>query len=122
VDVPKTLDIGSFRCIQAHCEMCTVEMRLLNGLDVSDPRSEIQVIASLKVRDFTVPSWSEKGKGAKRHNIKCVVDLENAQLLWHSKPLDLSNLEEILAGIGELLGGVKRENKPLKVKDTDTSF
>jgi hypothetical protein len=115
------LDLGVFRCIQPHCENCSVEIRSMNGREINDPKAEIQIIAHLKVRDFTVDSWRDKGKNAKRHNMRVIVDLENAQLLHAGKPLQLSNLDEILAGIREVLGGAAREQELLRPERSDSS-
>lgn len=107
-------DLGTIRCIAPHCEMCTVQIKSLNGHTLSDPRADIQVSASLKVRDFTTDSWEKSGKGAGRKNLKVIVDLENHQLIWKGEPLRIVNLSEILDGIQELLTGAKREKMNLR--------
>ena len=120
-EIETVLNLGTFRCIQPHCESCNVEIRSMNNREINDPKAKIRIFAYLKVRDFTVTSWCEKGKNAKRHNIRVIVDLENAQLLYSGKPLQLSNLDEILAGIRETLGGAKRMQEPLRPKKEEDS-
>jgi len=103
------VNLGTIRCMRPHAEMCTVEVRSKNGHPLSDPRADIEITAKLKVRDFTTDSWEKSGKGAGRKNLRVIVDLENARLLWKNEELKIVNLAEILDGIQELLTGAKRD-------------
>ena len=107
------MNIGTIRCMKAHCEICEVEVRSKNGFAISDPNADIEIIARLKVRDFTTDSWEKAGRGAGRKNLRVIVDLENAKLLWKNEELQIVNLAEILDGIQELLTGAQRERVPL---------
>ena len=101
--------LGTIRCMQPHAETCTVEVRSKNGHTISDPNADIEITARLKVRDFTVNSWEKSGKGAGRKNLRVIVDLEQAKLLWKGEELKIVNLDEILDGVQELITGAQRE-------------
>lgn len=115
------MHLGTIRCMKAHAEMCTVEVRSKNGYTISDPAADIEITAKLKVRDFTTHSWEESGKGAGRKNLRVLVDLDNARLIWKDEELQIVNLSEILDGIQELLTGAKRERIPLNPANNESA-
>jgi hypothetical protein len=103
------IQLGTIRCMIAHAERCTVEIRSKNKRSINDPQADLEITAKLKIRDFTAPSWEENGTGAGRKEVRVIVDLSNHQLLWKNEDLKIVNKDEILDGIQELLTGAKRE-------------
>lgn len=113
------IQLGTIRCLVAHAEMGTVEVRSRNGLSIEDPKADIEISAKLKVRDFTTKDWEKSGKGAGRKNLRVLIDLENASIIWKGEDLQICNKDEILQGVRELLTGARRERVPLNPENRE---